>query len=140
MKGKNMDTQFSKCYKELQQMKKGKITKKNFSKLMQLLQKCGTDADWNILKSVVLKESLEEAINVFSVVDMIVNKELYENTKVLLQEAALPDLKKAKEIQKQIDKLINSAPKGGFMDPNDEKQYWKIINDLYDKLDKIVKR
>jgi len=135
-----METEFSKCYKELQQMKRGKITKKNFTKLMHLLQKCGTDADWNILKSVTLREYLEEAINIFSVVDMIVNKELYENTKFLLQEATLPNLKQAKEIQKQIDKLIKSAPKGGFMDPNDEKQYWKIINDLYDKLDKIVKR
>ena len=58
----------------------------------------------------------------------------------LFMETKKDMMKQAKEIQKQIDSLIAKAPEGGFMNPNDEKAYWKIINDLYDKLDKLVKR
>jgi hypothetical protein len=129
------------CKQELKKLMSSKITNKNFTKLVDLLSECGTDEDWEILKNINLKEDLKEALNQFSVVDMIVNKGLYKDTKVLyniLSESKLPDFKQAKEIQKQIDKLVKAAPKGGFMDPADEKAYWKIINDLYHKLDKII--
>ena len=61
---------------------------------------------------------------------------------ILLAESQKPEkiIKMGREIQNQIERLLAKIPEGGFNDPQQEKAYWKIINDLYKKLDQAIKK
>jgi hypothetical protein len=61
---------------------------------------------------------------------------------ILLNESQKPEkiIKMGREIQNQIERLLAKVPEGGFNDPDQEKMYWNIINDLYKKLEKVVNK